>query len=597
MKFFSFFFVGLGLIIALGVWAKLEDVTYPVAELGSCESKEACFTYCNEPANRDACMTFAEANKLLEEEEIKEYRAVQEVLAQGGPGGCANEAECEMYCDDINHIRECIAFADENGLKNEEELEEAQKVLNALDAGYSVPGGCTSKESCDAYCSQPENMEECLNFAEAVGFMSQEEIEGARTVMALMQNGQSPGGCLNQSECDAYCGDEAHFEECLDFSVRAGFMSEEEATKIRATGGSGPGGCRSDEECKAYCDDATHKEECTTFAVQAGLMSEEDADMIKQMSTDEFAGPGGCSNEEECRSYCDDEANKEECLSFFGGKKDEGMKDFIGPGGCVSEEECTAYCQDETHAEECMPFSGDRKEGEENPLPLFDQERMEEGNKEFQGEYENFIEPGGCAEGTECTPFFYQPMDGQENNSGNNEYGNEGMNINEDMYGGDTFNGEQNQLDYPYVTQDNGGEPLLGNPVEWKENGDPNYQTPYEYEGIKGNELYNEPMQGEYGPWEEYKPNEFEVFDPGNSPINFQPGGDSAIPYEEIYVQPENISTPPSGDGGGVPQSEGGMQGGEGGGEPLGAADSGFIHTVKQLFGGILTKTRELMSI
>ncbi len=564
MKALIFFFVSVGLIVAFSVWAKLEDITYPVVELGNCESQEACFAYCDEPTNYNVCIAFAETNKLLEEGEIEKYYAIQETLAQGGPGGCASDAECKMYCDDINHMRECITFADEHGLMGEKELGDAQKVLNALDAGYSMPGGCTGKDDCDIYCSQPEYMEECFNFAEAAGFMSEEEISKVRTVMTLMQNGESPGGCLNQNECDAYCGDQTHFEECLDFAEAAGFMSEEEAENIRATGGAGPGDCRSDEECKAYCEDETHREECNTFAIQTGLMSEEEAEMIEQMAMDEFVGPGGCSNENACRSYCDDKTNEEECLSFFGGKKDEEIKDFVDPGDCTNEEEC-------------MQFFGDENEWEEN--------------KEFQGEYENFIVPEDCAEGTECASFFNEPMDVRENNREYEKY------RNEDAYRSNEFNGEKNQLDYPDDNQIDAEGFLWSDLEEWEKYDDPNYQTEYEYEGNEQNELNNEYLREEYKQWGEYESNEFEKFDSGDSSIDFYQEGNSIIPYEEIYIQPENMNTSPYNDGGGVLQNEGGTQGGEGGGEPLSVSGSGFIHTVKQLFGGVLTKTLKLMSI
>lgn len=401
MKTLLYFFIGLGIITAFYVRAGFEDITYPIAELGNCENQAACFDYCNEPTHFDACMAFAEENNLLEEEEIEEYRVVNEALVNGGPGGCTNEVECETYCSDVNNLRECISFAEQHGFIDEQELGEAQKVLAALEAGYSLPGGCTNEESCEAYCSESAHMEECLTFAEAAGFMSEEEIEEARNVLSIMQSGETPGGCQSQSECEAYCEDGAHFDECVDFAVRAGFMSEEEAEVIREMGGG------------------------------------------------EFEGPGGCINEEECRAYCEQEANREECMVFFGGRDheeerfdedepetyedekkyderydeeelNEERESFSGPGGCVGEQECMAFCSEPANWETCASFfSGpveenepeeEQEEEEDDSIKSYDSDDFEtfdpgDSSIDFNGEEEDgvtyeeiYIEPDVVAE-------------------------------------------------------------------------------------------------------------------------------------------------------------------------------------------------------
>lgn len=323
----------LGLALALGARAGLEDISYPILELGGCENQDACFAYCGEPANYDACLAYAEANDLLEEEEIQEYREVQELVAQGGPGGCTSESECEAFCSDLNNMNECLAFAQEHGLMDEKELEDARKVQAALDAGYSMPGGCTSEDTCEAYCEQPGNMEECLSFASAAGFMSEEEIAEVRSVMAIMQSGNSPGGCQNQEECEAYCEDEANREVCVAFAVEAGFMTQEEADAARAMGDGeefvGPGGCTDEESCRAYCEQEQNREECAAAFGEGMGDDREDGELSDEFGEpgdgdrEDFVGPGGCIDEETCRSFCSDPANLEACGAFFGGTGDD----------------------------------------------------------------------------------------------------------------------------------------------------------------------------------------------------------------------------------------------------------------------------------
>lgn len=263
------------------VSAQPENITFPVAELGGCRNEAECGLYCDAPENISACVDFAEQNGLMDEEEAARARAF---VAAGnrGPGGCTGQNECEGYCEDIRHIHECLAFAEEHDLMSPEELEEAKKVAAALASGAALPGGCKNKSECDAYCGAPGNIEECLLFAERAGFLNGEELEEARRVAPLIAAGQTPGGCTRKEKCEAYCSDEANINECAEFAIKAGFMSAEEAEMYRKTGGKGPGDCRGRESCEAYCNDPAHQEQCFNFAKEHGLISEEEMEMMKE---------------------------------------------------------------------------------------------------------------------------------------------------------------------------------------------------------------------------------------------------------------------------------------------------------------------------
>ncbi len=166
----------------------------------------------------------------------------------------------------------------------------------------------------------------------------------------------------------------------------------------------GPGGCTSKQECRAYCDIDANKEECLTFAVDNGLMSQEEADKARIFLNE--TGPGGCRGEE-CRTYCDEVSHHEECLNFAVEKgfinKEEAdrMKKFRaieeegGPGGCRGEE-CRTYCEDESHREECFKFAKDKGLIDEEEIERFEQgQKILEKVKESGG-------PGGCRGEGEC---------------------------------------------------------------------------------------------------------------------------------------------------------------------------------------------------
>lgn len=279
--------IGLALIFsgAVGVHASsIDDIVYPVAELGGCENESECKLYCDDINHINECIAFAEEHNLMTKSEIKEAREFAKRGIRRGPGSCTTQAQCENYCDDINNIEECLAFAEEHDMIPEDELKEARQVAKALRQGAELPGGCTNKRSCEAYCEDSTHIEECVAFAEKAGFISGKELEEVRRIMPLMKSGQMPGGCTSKEQCEAYCEDENNIIECVAFAEKAGFMSPEEAEMVRKTGGKGPGDCKGRDECEEYCEDINNQDECFAFAREHGLIPEEDLARMKEGS-------------------------------------------------------------------------------------------------------------------------------------------------------------------------------------------------------------------------------------------------------------------------------------------------------------------------
>lgn len=251
-------------------------VIYPVIELGSCKDKTECFAYCELALNGKQCLAFAKKYQLLPEEEI---RVAEKVLGmKGGPGGCNSKDSCEDYCDDVANIEVCIAFAEENGLMKGRELEEAKKVRAMIQDGKKLPGDCRNKNACENYCQNTEHMEECLAFAEESGFLPREELEQAKKFMPLMKSGETPGGCKSKDKCEAYCESDEHFDECISFAEKHGMIPEEERKNIEAfkkAGGKGPGGCKG-RQCQAFCEQPDNQQTCFEWAKENGMLKEDD---------------------------------------------------------------------------------------------------------------------------------------------------------------------------------------------------------------------------------------------------------------------------------------------------------------------------------
>lgn len=345
------------------------SIVYPVAELGSCKDRTSCEDYCADPDNMEPCLNYAEAHDLMSQEDIDMGRKMLAAGETSGPGGCRGAAECGTYCDDMSHLKECLAFAEKNNLMPAEELEEAKKVAAALDKGIAPPP-CNSKTECDQVCTQPENMKTCITFAKEAGLMPPEELEEAEKVLAALEKGIQPPPCGGKDQCDEYCSAPEHLDECITFAEAAGFMSAEEAAMVRRTGGKGPGGCQGKEACEAYCDDPANMEPCINFAIENGFMSPEEAEQAQKMLAAGFtSGPGGCRGAEECDSYCNDISHMTECVDFAEKTGMMSAEDAArarkmaelgisgGPGGCKGEEECRSFCEDPANLDTCINFA------------------------------------------------------------------------------------------------------------------------------------------------------------------------------------------------------------------------------------------------
>jgi len=288
--------LGVGFLAGFLVFA--DEINYPVEELGNCQNEDECQAYCDSWENIEECVSFAEAHNLLSPEELAEAKKIIKALAEGAvpPGGCLSPTQCKAYCEEPTLIEECITFAEKAGLIPPSEAAEARQVRKALLAGIPLPGNCGTKKNCDAYCSKPAHMKECIQFARRAGLISAKEATEAEKVMSLMAKGESPGGCQAKEECETYCADESHLEECALFAQKAGLMTEEELEMFRKTKGKGPGDCKSKEECDAFCNNPNNQETCLEFAIQYDLLPQEEIQKMRQGAGEirkglEFASP------------------------------------------------------------------------------------------------------------------------------------------------------------------------------------------------------------------------------------------------------------------------------------------------------------------
>lgn len=140
--------------------AKKYGITFPVKELGNCNSILNCEAFCDKEENQQVCTDFAKTKGLHQEstlvsDEDKFLKLAQKEL------GCKSQDECMAFCDAKDNWRICADFAKRNGLDGGgvAQMEEAMQQL-----------GCNSPKSCMDYCSNPLNMPKCMQTFKNAGF-------------------------------------------------------------------------------------------------------------------------------------------------------------------------------------------------------------------------------------------------------------------------------------------------------------------------------------------------------------------------------------------------------------------------------------------
>lgn len=346
------------------------DVSYPIPELGNCGGLDECATYCDLPANYAACSQWAEDKgpsdlPKADEAQVLEDLGITFPIAE--LGNCADTVACMAYCDQPANVQTCLRWAERHGVTSDEEV--AAK-MEGIAFPIAELGNCGSPSACADFCSQSGNMQACMDFSVAKGWGG-----GPPPGMGGIEG---PGGCSSQQECDAYCEQTANREECTRWAEKHGMPhggpggctieaecrayceahSEDEGCRGGPGGKAGPGGCTSEEECRQYCQAHPDDSEC-----QGGGPEGEGGPG--------GPGPGGCQSEEECESYCREHPEDLDCERPKDGGS--GGKDYeegppegeyegppegeegppggggppageAGPGGCQTEKECRDYC-------------------------------------------------------------------------------------------------------------------------------------------------------------------------------------------------------------------------------------------------------------
>ncbi len=96
------------------------------------------------------------------------------------------------------------------------------------------------------------------------------------------QNSQPDQFGKDLQDCDQYCADSSHVEECVKFSVAMGNMTEAQGQNAIKNGNKGPGGCVGRDACNTFCDNPDNQDACFNFGKDNGMIPEADLQKMQQ---------------------------------------------------------------------------------------------------------------------------------------------------------------------------------------------------------------------------------------------------------------------------------------------------------------------------
>ncbi len=286
---------------------RIEDIIYPVEELGNCKDKQECKLFCDKIANMQACYDFSEKYNLFSQCGSGNVKRFLNALKQVKLLPCETKAECLDFCSKAENFDQCLSFAAKTGV-----LPPERALLFKRTRGLG-PGQCKDREDCKSYCSEENNVDECLAYAVEHGFISQAQVAEAIKVRDIALQG-GPGGCVGLKQCRDYCSVSSNFNECISFGKEVGIITQKQADEMQEfSKKGGPGGCKTQQECNEYCKNPETAIACVGFMIDQGYLSDE---QIKTMEQDLKESQEAMYKkiEEYAEQYGLDEEEKQEML-------------------------------------------------------------------------------------------------------------------------------------------------------------------------------------------------------------------------------------------------------------------------------------------
>ena len=268
------------------------DYDYPIFQLNNCSDQLECAVFCWQNENIYSCSEFAKSKGLINEEQFQKGSNLAGMFEKKqSPGSCQSIAECYRFCNQMLNINTCVDSYRLHGLLDLAQLQDAERVSNAIIMGTDLPGACEDESSCGETCAAVQNMEDCLFFAETTGLLSQFDIQESITMIEAYKQNATPGRCNSKTSCQNFCYQEENAAACINFLQANDKLSGRNADLARKYKAEGAAGCKNKETCDIYCYNPINLDNCLQYAIKVGRINEEELDTINKILDQERKKP------------------------------------------------------------------------------------------------------------------------------------------------------------------------------------------------------------------------------------------------------------------------------------------------------------------
>lgn len=196
--------------------------------------------------------------------------------------------------------------------------------ISAANAAVRYPikdlANCANAKECYLYCEIPQNTPACWSYQT---YILKSKVLGESTLNITFPITEL-GNCIDRDDCKNYCQKSQNRDSCLTYGKKHSLIKVKKVVKNKIapkiiTGAKNELGCTTAEECRAYCGQEENADQCRQFALKWGLIKEKVKTEIKTVK-EEFIVKAktefGCGSERECFSFCADPQNREKCHNF-----------------------------------------------------------------------------------------------------------------------------------------------------------------------------------------------------------------------------------------------------------------------------------------
>jgi len=190
--------------------ARRIGITFPVVELGGCNSVRECKLFCDIKENQQSCTEFGERRRLNIEATQQLRGRLQSMLARARDVfDCEGMIECRAFCSELQNQEQCSLLAEQYGppglrIKEINLLQQAKRDLE-----------CDSLEACRALCNDQSNADRCEKFARTY---APEYMMGRERQQEALRRMQEDLPCDTAEGCRVFCDAIGNREACIEFA-------------------------------------------------------------------------------------------------------------------------------------------------------------------------------------------------------------------------------------------------------------------------------------------------------------------------------------------------------------------------------------------